>query len=923
MTESFRDTGKNGDIGKYSIHLALASVSQQDPASFIKQVKNEFYENRAKERKENFRLDKDDVIYKPLCYYLLGNYDLAFISIIDNFKFAHRLFEPLQGESSGPHAFQCYCGLSLGQNAESENVINKNLNKGKYFLAVCNLKLNNGLLIGNGNDLLDITVDLIKSSLDKFSADLDYLVSYSFSCFEITLYLFVDVSSKLSDIILEIRRLKLSSVEEPKKENIILHSLYYELEQTELSQLSKGDRDKKFNSVSLLSDTQTYFGIHSDLIELDNQDEYVSNAMKIDLVTELEIQVKPGHYRDFINKIEKDKMLKETFKFDIRRMIIGKSDYLLEGKSKKLSDNIIFLKKLFGNKLQDGVNSDSLFQDIRKIRTKVIFKCNLDMMDGGGSNSNRFNLINHLEKLTIAKDRLTNVNRWLKELKVARQMRFKVLKIFTNFNNGIQDVILFPFFLDFYWFIDSLYLFIQDSHNQMIKAPEKMGIKGGFLLDYPYSVNKLESDLTNWITVFQEGYRVRILNGYQFEDIIDFDLDFNSSVQQLLSSYSTMCNEMGRMFYSKDTNNHFAPIILLNDKDTQSNYLSINYAVHHFTSPEFIYATVTKEILNRIDVDSEKIKNLVRGEQFKGMLEHTSENLHSTIFDSLIQDGIISMKYFAVDSIRFVLTYGMKYQLYEYWFWSYNFQNSSLFDNLGLMNEEQFKSELVRLLFLRNFFQIDDETEPMKCPLPELFTYWDRHFSTLNRIVKLFFTELNNFKVNYEKEKASYLKAFRLELFDFMKAFFAEQTLPNRWDSRGRIELRDDIVKIFGLESEVGIAKVCNYLLLLESGQDEVVDTKESIGMFYRMHRYLVNLADKNHGRVSVLGRNWKSNEPMLPSAKFSGLYMVDQIGGVFFDSVANQQEYYQNGCREIMHICDRAGKMKKRQIQFIINDHG
>ena len=50
-------------------------------------------------------------------------------------------------------------------------------------------------------------------------------------------------------------------------------------------------------------------------------------------------------------------------------------------------------------------------------------------------------------------------------------------------------------------------------------------------------VKEIEKKLNYYIEVFQESYNVRFLNGYLFENISDFDLDFNSSIQQLLTSY--------------------------------------------------------------------------------------------------------------------------------------------------------------------------------------------------------------------------------------------------------------------------------------------------------------------------------------------------------------------------------------------------
>ena len=143
---------------------------------------------------------------------------------------------------------------------------------------------------------------------------------------------------------------------------------------------------------------------------------------------------------------------------------------------------------------------------------------------------------------------IAQINEDLKELKVSRLVRGKVLKVFYNYTNLIQDSILFIFLLDFVDLVKHL--------NKLIKEKKKM-YDSFFSLDSKatesimtsYSVNDFEEALTEIVEIFQKGYQLRLLNSSQFEEITDFDLDFNSSPQQLLSSYNSMAKGIHEVFF--------------------------------------------------------------------------------------------------------------------------------------------------------------------------------------------------------------------------------------------------------------------------------------------------------------------------------------------------------------------------------------
>ena len=156
---------------------------------------------------------------------------------------------------------------------------------------------------------------------------------------------------------------------------------------------------------------------------------------------------------------------------------------------------------------------------------------------------------------------------------------------------------------------------------------------------------------------------------------------------------------MGKKFYSGDL---YYPLIRLNNIDTVSDYLSINYAVPHLTSPEFVVSTIIKEILNHIPLDSKELE--IKLNHYNKELFNFKKYINESYFDDMYQSGMININYFIIDAIRFHITFKSNFKLFEYWFWTYNFQNTSLYDTNGLFNEQQLKQEIFRLLLIKKFF---------------------------------------------------------------------------------------------------------------------------------------------------------------------------------------------------------------------------
>lgn len=71
------------------------------------------------------------------------------------------------------------------------------------------------------------------------------------------------------------------------------------------------------------------------------------------------------------------------------------------------------------------------------------------------------------------------------------------------------------------------------------------------------------------------------------------------------------------------------------------------------------------------------------------------------------------------------MTFNFDFELYSFWFWSFNIQNTQLYNKDGFMNEDNFAHELIRFISVKIIFGYMPD---ISCPIPELFIYWDRYY---------------------------------------------------------------------------------------------------------------------------------------------------------------------------------------------------
>ena len=905
------------EFNELTLHVVLATVPQRQEQRFNKCITEDFYGEYSKNAKDYLTPEdgeewygSDDeklrTLYNPLRYYLLGNYDIAYIALIDNYKFVQRVFEPqlLPIEDEDPklfssHTFQSFSGICFDSASFLRDLFNRKLSgkSNHYFLSITNLKLNNGFLIGNGEEYLTSVVQLIRLKIAEANEDIkikqdkiEFMVMQSFSWFELSLMIFSNDPANITKIIKTLRGCSLLDL--PERESLLEKSLYKEIFEKEAA-------EQIIDHANVFADTHTYFGLHADLIEKSAKSSFFKAfyEKKITLTTEIEWQVKPGHMHLLLPLLEKH--TEQLFYFGERYLLAGKNDYLIKNASNCINNNVELLRFV-------QHPDKELYHHVRKIKTRVYFADSNPKKDE--KERSVLDLHKNLVNLGIKICDFSEIDTNLKSLKISRQIRSKVLKIFSNYNNGIQDIILFPFFLDFKIFISHLIDIIETPAERLATKFAEPRI---YIPDL--NVADLEVTLMNLINIFQEGYNIRMLNGYQFEDINDFDLDFNSSIQQLLSVYSTIAIEIGNLFYKEKYK--YGPVVQLNLKDTVSTYMSINYYVHHLTSPEFVFATLTKEILNFLYVDDHRLGTMFMNYE-KDVAGYFSKN---SMLQDMLDTDLIVINNLVNDALRFIISFDLDFELFYYWDWTYNLQNASLYDETGSLNEDRFRVELFRILFINYFFSC--KIGQVFCPLPELYSYWDRHFVKMKDAV----AEFCKFLENSPSKLATAIMDHLVSKMDLSYKFsqdefiFEEQGVLAGGKFLNRVQ-----AKYAGTYTDEGslkrISKKIRIYEVLDAGNpDKKIPDDSIIYLQWYMLNYIRAIYKLNYGKTVLLRRNWFDGRPLrsfLQHDPKDHLYAVDQTGGLFFDNSKSLNLYFKLSTKALKYIWSFSQKKKK---QFII----
>jgi hypothetical protein len=821
-----------------TIHITLCNVPIKDEDNFCEEIERDFYK-RYRGLAEKYIDDLDEDVYKPYKYWVLGGYDILYLTEITNFDFAQKLLIPKNaenGEKISRYNYQIITGVLQEEEGAKKQTITDLYSKFN-FLAVINCKINSGLLVGNGMKLTDAIYNKVKA---QFVPKEDHLeVLSSFSWFESSFLYFSNEATAIGKFLSQVRNLKLKDLKE--FEDIASEAIKFsELSSPPMNNLGLAD---------VFCDTQTYFCI--------NENPALETELKqSSLLYRIDWQIKPGHFHYFIQLLKEK--FENSFDFDNISMLTGKSDYTLPVKS-------LTIELLNDLRKELKTSESELGKHIINFKTSVLLNSPVqdsNIADYYKQNSFRDILAQKFEIGTVDYDK---VNNSLKALKISKQIRDNVLKMLYQFKVGISDPVLAIYYVDFYTYIKGFLATIEKIQKGYFEADKNL--RNTVIKETNNNVADLEKIIIEYTKLFESALAIRAFNTYNFEDnVSDVNFDFTSSIQQLIIAYGFIAKSISGYF--KLSSNY---LVQISSKSTISNQISINYSVYDFLQPEFIFYTLLKEILIFAQEKDKEYKEFYDKIQsaFNKLVQNKDNPNHNLYLESLIANEYIDFNRIYVETIRFKVLYEDyedKEYLFQYWNWASAFKISGLYNISGSFKEDNFISELLRVLFIFEIFKLDKDK--LVCPSPIVQSYWDLYKDKLEEMVIRFFAN-SELVEHWNKSINEYL----FTCFD------------NNLSGNTKVQERKTRLSIIEGSREKNIP-------MSLTNANMIIDYIKS----YIHYIYLKNNARENKELVPVLYRNYENANPIENLNKINKeniFYRIDQTNGVFFGGNEKLSEYF------------------------------
>ncbi|SNZ01675.1 hypothetical protein [Flagellimonas pacifica] len=878
----------------YGVHIALTKYPLGQETEYIENIRS-LYTSYGKKIEEYLNSKEHGLdnasylkhLYSPKVFHLFSHFDAAFVSVIDNYKFTQRVFEPRCRTKDGEPepiknvSYQIISGSLLGK--KKVPTIDKFLDKPNRFVKIVQLKITNGLVIGNGNKIFESSVVTVETVLETYGIS-DYILIDSFNWSELVLIASHEDPNVLTNSLLCIRKLKLKELEGFSE--IVENSLYgkWSLE--------------NIQEAHVFNDTHSYLGVDFTT--------FSENSFKKDIKFEstVEWQVKPGHFPQFCNETSKQLHSGEIHsRYGKARFKYGKTDFVVEEiKPNNLSSNQEIFTMIR--------NNSNLRNHIRKIKTKPVFKFQSDLIKQYNKERKQEFLgpcqtEDYLEKYKVDVEKKAAI--YLRKLNVSRNVRKKVRKVIYNYNQGIQDPILYIYYIDLYHLLESFVEMLKSKSAVITQGIEEGSIKKTAFIEensaqewHEVLKTKFIEDIINdHVEVFEEALQSRLLNNYNFEDLNEFSLDINSANTSILSSMDAIIKHCARCFRDSYAS---GLVTRINDTETVSNSISVNYNIDHLICPPLVFATLIKEILNNEMSQFFKQNESLFDTLNKKWLK-ISENDFGALERMIIEKQHFG--YFEVDVKKYLVTYFENQDLYVFWHWTYLLQNTSMQSALGCLDEYNFLREHFRLLLIAYGMKFDGDNHPSKmtCPIPELKTFWDRHHKRLCSIVERFVKEdefetwLSNLKdqvmtnlyfIDSKKDETSMIPHLKEVKYQSLKTWVFEfiwngknEVMPNLTVKEFHKRFMDILYEDKHPERDTNFNKIKSI----------------SVISYYCLHYVYYKFS----GKPRMLRRDYTTGEP-IKHFLHSDTWFIDSFGG-FFVNCPEERKDFNHFCNVVLNM--------------------
>ena len=920
--------------------------------------------SKYKKKVESITKEKiQDDFYSPKAFVMIGEMDLCILSLVDDFVFGSYIFHPDHSfkdkneDYNHSYDFQTITGYTSNTSIPNKSLIEKwreifNTETLMYpLMGITKIKVNSAFLIGTGKRFLSLISELININVQKLNLDgkkIDFLLIESFCSYEFTLISFSDSYRSITELVLSVRECdflelikditghakKFYNSTDTKsifenidfvKNNCILKDWSEKENSVEVGQM--------INNSHIITTTFTILGYDIDYSSESKR--YLSPNKDNPISFLLNFDIKPGHLKTFISQLKEKCNDKSPFSIPTGNEVISlplsefkQKNFDLPNPFEIFNDNNADNKKEANDLI---LNPSNVFNNINKLRTVVKQTIDEKILENIGKLAKKhLRITKKIKDYTFNNKSIQEIHENLKKNKISKVHQLRVIKMFSNYNNGVQDPLLYIYFIE-----------LKDLLETVFDTLKEFSDKSSPL--YNLALSKKHMMLSSFVNSFEQAYKNRFHQSYRMNNITDFNLEYSGGIQQIISGYNSLYKTILADFFHEQTSS-IVYVSGFQGIDANKYDLRINYI--HIYVIQFYFSIIIKEATNHYlywVLNNKKLSDEQK-KYFKYISKDSSSyycilDLRKKIFDFIhdnndqelnkflhyvINDNFF--KYVFGDQMTFKYGFLNDTELLYYWYWSYFFQTPDHYEKDGSINKEFFILMLLRIIILliienEEAFIEKIRNEP---PVIELKELWDKYFIEILNFSKWFTSQ---------DEFAKWAIIVRDET---NKVFFsaARQLLTDKEDEKislgDMIENRNKldevyIPKISAISLEVRDrlfknikADAISFVKIIEKGDIiEYTHRKNYSPQAYILtiiHAYLLKLKKYNNGKIYLLDRSQDSVRKSLETIPSNSI-LIDPSGGVFILGNKARQDHFKFRCSIINSLIDFSMKQKKQDI--------
>lgn len=828
----------------------------------------------------------DDDLYRPVGYYLFGDYDMAFFALIDDFAFPNRVLHAGHGYrkngDGGAYKLQIINGIHVGGKQVLKDLALETFHAPipLPFVSIVNYKVSDGLLIGTGEALLERLRAKLRQ-LGSEQGDIKMICIDSFSNSELVVIYFSDKISALSEITNASRCVRFGDLDD--LDDLAKKTFLY---QSNLKKDPNEDIDGLVKDSHVFSTSFSRMGY-----AMEARDAGMFGNEDLSFLYQWDI--KPGH------GIDCEKILQGIFKGTQLNITPGVNSTV------QLEEKMTFCK--FWEKKAVLEKQNDLRRHIRKQRVCVLLP--IEQCDGKPNDASH-PLLGMLSEWQFKREELVEIRRCLESCGVSKVLREQTLKMFSTFNNAISDLLFFGSFIEVRGYLLGVQRDIK-GYKEKFEKQKQCGCTS-------QEENMLLGEFHEWLNPVIQNYEQIYYNRFHHSskvlDLFDFNLGYNGGIQQLISAYDIAYDRVIRVYEDgekvrMDGDRVVRKVEEKEEKVTGNNVyvsgyerantdkFSLRINISHITYPE-LYATIIWKEAANFSLKEGKAENnffLPQSECYSSSFDLAKINLvkikeikRNIFLDDRFDGGIYAhsiliksinealFSYLKSDIFVYDIGFGGDIKTFEFWYWSYFMQMSHFYNIDGTIQEDVFIKFMARWLMVRYLEHGDAQwsnvDELYRAFDPLLAEVWNCHIKDVVSFVRILVKELDKTAFWENTKGKSQLILYGEKL------------------NEGRREELDNFVRDMRLEQDAYVRAFSDgSTIVLHEDKLKALFSARNIMYAYLKYVHRLIEGDAKNRAKRVLGRE---QGEIVKNEKYNAI-VADPSGGMFIYQTAIREDYF------------------------------